>query len=38
MGEGIFPNRPFKPLVERPHRGECLRAAPRSQVQQSAFD
>jgi hypothetical protein len=30
MGEAYFLNRPFKPLVERPHKGEILRAAPRS--------
>jgi hypothetical protein len=30
MGEAPFPNRPFKPLVERPRRGESFRAAPRS--------
>lgn len=36
MGEAPFPNRPFKPLVKRPHRGEILpqgdivRAAPHS--------
>ena len=30
MGEVVFPNCSCKPLVERPRRGENLRAAPRA--------
>jgi hypothetical protein len=30
MGEAFFLNRPFKPLVKHPFRGELLRAASHS--------